>query len=81
MLKATGVMNGRKTVMIGLSFGNLDRFKAEPMDTFIQISKEQLGIDHDIVIFSGRTEHEMADWVTGQMAKGATLKIPKNMKQ
>jgi hypothetical protein len=44
MIKATGTLNGRKTLMIGLSFGNLDRFRAEPDDTFIKIDGKEMGL-------------------------------------
>jgi hypothetical protein len=62
MIKATGKgPDGRDTLFIGLSFGNLDRFRAGPLDSHIQIDGRELGLSHDVWIFSGRTEAEMAD--------------------
>jgi hypothetical protein len=61
MIKAMAVRDGRKTLMIGLSFGNLDKFRAEPLDTYITIKGEDVGLPHDVMIFSGRTEEDMAD--------------------
>lgn len=60
MIKATGMFNGRRCVVLGLSFGNLKKFRDEPMDTFIKIDGEQIGLNKDIILFSGRTEDEMA---------------------
>lgn len=61
MIKATGEFQGRKTLFVGLSFGNLDRFRAAPLDTFIKIEGQETGLPFDVMIFSGRTEAEMAD--------------------
>jgi hypothetical protein len=66
VIKATGKgLAGRETLFIGLSFGNLDRFREQPLDTFIKIDGQEVGLSHDIVIFSGRTEAEMADLMAG----------------
>lgn len=60
MLKATGKgPNGEDILFIGLSYFNLDRFSAAPLDTFIRIDAKEMGLSHDVVIFSGRTEAEM----------------------
>lgn len=59
MLKATGKLNGRDTLFIGLSFGNLKRFRAGPLDSFITIPAEEVGLSHDIVILSGQTEQDI----------------------
>ena len=56
MIKAIGTLNGRKTLLIGLSFGNLDRFRAEPGDTFIKIDGKAMELPFDALIFSGATE-------------------------
>lgn len=62
MIKATGKgPNGRDTLFVGLSFGNLDKFRAGPLDSHITIHGAELGLPFDVMIFSGRTEAEMAD--------------------
>ena len=62
MIKATATDGtGRKILMIGLSFGNLDKFRAEPGDTFIRIRGQEVGLPVDVVIFSGETEAQLAD--------------------
>lgn len=59
MIKATAIVGDRTMLMIGLSFGNLDKFRAEPLDTFIKIDGKQLGLPIDVLIFSGETEAAM----------------------
>ena len=66
MIKATGKgPNGRDTLFIGLSFGNLDKFRAAPCDSYILIDGKELGMRHDVMIFSGETEAQMADMMAG----------------
>jgi hypothetical protein len=66
MIKATGKHDGKDTLFIGLSFGNLDKFRAAPLDTYILIRGEEIGLSHDVMLFSGETEADMA----GMMALG-----------
>lgn len=47
-------------LMIGLSFGNLKKFRRHPRDTHILIRGEDVGLSIDVVIFSGETEEAMA---------------------
>ena len=64
MIKATGKgPSGRHTLFVGLSFGNLDKFRAAPLDSHIMIKGEELGLPFDVLIFSGRTEAEMVEWI------------------
>jgi hypothetical protein len=49
MLKAT--MGG--LVIFGLSFGNIEKFKAEPDDTFIRIKGEEVNLPLDVILCSG----------------------------
>lgn len=60
MIKATMTdENGRTVLMVGLSFGNLAKLKADPMDSFIKIDGASMGLPIDVLLFSGRTEEEM----------------------
>ena len=52
-------------------FGNLDKFRAEPLDTFIMINGADVGMPFDVMIFSGETEAQMADL----MAFGPDTKV------
>jgi hypothetical protein len=57
MLKATMKgPDGRKVILIGLSFKNLDRFREQAGDTFIHIDGKEMGLPVDLMIFSGETE-------------------------
>ena len=66
MIKAAGTdpMTGRKTVYLGLSFGNLERFYRKPLDSYIRIEGAEFGLDVDVLIFSGPTEADMAAALT-----------------
>lgn len=55
--------SGDKRLLIGLSFANLDRFREQPMDTFITIKASETGLPMDILIFSGETEEKCAEVV------------------
>jgi len=62
VIKATGKgPTGKDTLFVGLSFGNLDKFRAGPLDSHILIRGEELGLPHDVLIFSGETEAQMVD--------------------
>jgi hypothetical protein len=60
MIKATAMLEGRQILVIGLSFGNLDKFRREPGDTFIKIDGKAMDLPIDVLIFSGETEADMA---------------------
>jgi hypothetical protein len=62
MIKATGKgPTGRDTLFVGLSFGNLDKFRAAPLDSHVTINGAEMGLPFDVMIFSGRTEADMAE--------------------
>ena len=64
MIKATTAgPDGRTLLVIGLSFGNLDKFRAAPGDTFIRIDGREIGLPIDVMIFSGETEAHCAELV------------------
>ncbi len=72
MIKATTSRPGRPNMfVIGLSFGNLDKFRAEPGDTYIMIKGSEHGLPCDIMIMSGETEAHMA----GMFNIGADTKV------
>jgi hypothetical protein len=81
MIKATGKFRGRDTLFVGLSYGNLDRFRAEPMDTFITIEGREVGMPFDVVIFSGKTEADMADAMAGSFGPDTKVHISPKVKQ
>lgn len=74
MIKATMTTpEGRTVLMIGLSFGNLAKFKASPLDTFIKIDGEAMGLPIDVMLFSGETENEMGRFFADKI--GADTKV------
>jgi hypothetical protein len=61
MLKMTASgKDGRHILVLGLSFGNLDRLRADAPDGFITVLGVELGLPVDVVIFAGETEASMA---------------------
>jgi hypothetical protein len=81
MIKATGTFKGRKTLFVGLSFGNLDRFRAQPMDTFITIDGCETGLPFDVLIFSGETEAHMADAMVDSFGPETKVHVGPGLKQ
>jgi hypothetical protein len=66
VIKATAKgADGREILVIGLSFGNLDRFRQHPGDTFIRIDGKEMGLPVDVMIISGETEAHLAETLSG----------------
>jgi hypothetical protein len=80
MIKATATMNGRKTLVIGLSFGNLDKFRAEPGDTFIKIDGRPMELPIDVLIFSGSTEAHMTEMMRHSIGPDTKVHIDPKLK-
>ena len=81
MLKAMATDGtGRKILVIGLSFGNLDKFRAEPGDTFIRIIGRELGLPIDIMLISGETEAHMAETLAGGIGPDTKVHISRRSK-
>ena len=80
MLKAKVTLDGRKTIMLGFSFKNLDKFRAEPGDTFIKLNGDEMGMPFDILIFSGETEAHMADMVRNAIGPDTVVHIDPKLK-
>jgi hypothetical protein len=82
MIKATiDAPNGRKLLILGLSFANLDRFRAEPRDTMIKIDGKELGLDIDVMIFSGETEALCAEVLEQSIGRATKILISPRLKQ
>jgi hypothetical protein len=50
--------DGKHVIFLGMSFGNLNKFRKDPCDTFIKIEGNEIELDADVVLFSCRTEKE-----------------------
>ena len=81
MIKATGKgPSGNDTLFIGLSFANLEKFRAGPLDSHIRIAGKELGLPFDVMIFSGRTEADMADLLANGFGPGTKVHVSNRSK-
>jgi hypothetical protein len=76
---ATGA-DGRTILVVGLSFGNLDKFRAQPGDTFIRINGKEMGLPLDVMIFSGETEAHCAETLAGGIGPGTKVHVSQRSK-
>lgn len=81
MIKATGKLAGQDTLFIGLSFGNLDRFRERPGDTYIRILGSETGLPFDVLLFSGITEADCVAAPGAGIGVNTKVKISKRQKQ
>jgi hypothetical protein len=72
--------DGRDMLVIGLSYGNLDEFRAHPRDTFIRISGHEMGLATDVMIFSGETEASCADMIQQFMGPKTKTTVDERLK-
>lgn len=72
---------GRTLLMIGLSFGNLDRFRKKPGDTYIKVNGKELDLPTDVLIFSGKTEAHLADMMSELIGPETKVTISDKLKQ
>jgi hypothetical protein len=81
MIKATMKQaDGRTLMVVGLSFGNLDRFRAEPGDTFIRIDGREMNLPIDVLIFSGETEAHLAQMMEKSITPRTIVHIDPKLK-
>jgi hypothetical protein len=81
MIKALGTdSHGRKLLLLGLSFANLERFKQQPLDTFIRIAGAEMGLDFDVMLISGATEADMAAVVSNALTPDAKVHVDDRLK-
>jgi hypothetical protein len=79
MIKATATLGDRQLLMIGLSFGNLDKFLREPLDTFIKIDGKEMNLPIDVLIFSGETEAQMQRMMANSIGPHTKIHINPKM--
>lgn len=75
MIRAVGTKGGRQVLFLGLSYGNLDRFRAGPGDSFIAIEGRELGLPIDVVLFSGETEAHCVELLEAGLGSGAKVQM------
>jgi hypothetical protein len=71
---------GKSILVLGLSFANLDRFRAKPGDTFIRIRGDDVGLPVDIMIFSGETEAHCAETLKDGIGPDTKVNISPKLK-
>lgn len=72
--------NGRKTLVLGLSFGNLDKLRTEAGDTYIRVDGRELGLDIDIMLISGETEAHIAETLRGGIGPDTKINVSPRLK-
>jgi hypothetical protein len=80
MIKATATLGDRTLLMIGLSFGNLAKFRAEPGDTYIKIDGKEMKLPIDVLIFSGETEADMQKMMAHSIGPDTIVHIDPKLK-
>lgn len=80
MMKATVKLDGRTMLMLGLSFNNLDKLRAEPRDTFIKIDGKTMGLPIDVMIFSGETEAHLAELIKNSIGPDTIVHVDPKLK-
>jgi hypothetical protein len=64
MIKATAAArDGRSVVLLGLSWNNLDRLRADGLKGFIKVDGKEMGVPVDTLITAGETEQIMVDYM------------------
>lgn len=79
MIKFTAGANGRKVLGLGLSFANLRTLREKHGDTMIQIDGRELGLDFDVIIFSGPTEQQMTRLIADKIGPETKVTIDPRM--
>ena len=80
MIKATWTLGDRTLLLVGLSFGNLDKLLNEPGNTFIKLDGREMGMSVDVLIFSGTTEAEMQAKLEQYIGPDTKVRIDPRMK-
>ena len=81
MIKATlETIDGRRLLIVGLSFANLDRFRAQPRDTTIKIDGKELDLPIDVMIFSGETEAQLATVIEDAIGPATRVHVSPRLK-
>jgi hypothetical protein len=72
---------GKKVLLLGLSFGNLDALRAGPGKIYIRIDGAKHGLPADVLVFSGETEAELLSALRGNIGPGTKVDIDPGLKQ
>jgi hypothetical protein len=72
---ATNGKTGRAILVLGLSFGNLKKFRDEPRDTHIKIDGAAMGLPLDVMIFSAENDSALAAFMSEFIGPDTKLHI------
>jgi len=81
MLKGVATTSdGRSILILGLNFGNLDRFRSEPGQAMIEIKGTETGLPIDVIIFSGETEAHLSESINALIGPETKIHIDPKLK-
>jgi hypothetical protein len=82
MIKAVAELpGGRKLLVLGLSYANLDEFRRHPRDTFIRVDgKDVGGLPVDIMLFSGETEAQCTEVIAEFISPATKVHVSPRLK-
>jgi len=80
MLKAKMIVGTREVLLLGLTFGNLDRLRAGPGDDHIVIEGDDIGIEFDIWIVAGETEAALEKLIAPGIGPDTKVNISSRIK-
>ena len=81
MLKATIINKaGRRELLLGLTFQNLDRLRKHPGDDHIKIDGTLLGLPMDVLIFSCRDEAHGAEILAPGIDERTKVRVDPSLK-
>lgn len=80
MMKLCGKIDGRPTIVLGLSHGNLDQLRADGLNGCIAILAEDFNVPFDIIITAAKTELELFDAFQSGIGPNTELHIAKEFK-
>jgi hypothetical protein len=81
MIKATiKLANGKQALMIGLSRANLEFLQAHPVDSYLRIKGDEIGIPIDVALFAGETEEAILEHFKELIGPDTKLHIDPKLK-
>lgn len=82
MMKAKLFIGGRTVIVIGLSHANLDRLRADGLESYIEITSEDLDIPFPlkIMVTAAQDEQEMLRAFEKGINAGTKLRIDPRLK-
>lgn len=80
MMRLRGKVDGRPTIILGLSHRNLDRLRADGLSGCIAILAEDFGMAFDIIITAAPTEHDLFEAFKGGIGENTEVNIGEKLK-